>query len=148
MSTVAAAIPARKDSPDFTARTASAFYVLNIATILASIVLVSGIVVSGDPSATAANLSVHEARFRTGIALQLVSTAASLGVAAFLYQLFNPVQSGVSLLAACYLAALAGVGGLIFLAPPLATRIFPAFAGAGLVFEISLALWLLLRGVK
>ena len=45
------------------------------------------------------------------------------------------------------LAALAGAAGLTLLMPPLGRLLFPYFVPVGLVTEISLAVWLVLRGV-
>ena len=46
------------------------------------------------------------------------------------------------------LCAFAGLGGLIFLAPPLASYLFPYLVGVGLLTEVSLTLWLLVKGVN
>jgi len=46
------------------------------------------------------------------------------------------------------LAGLGGLGGLIFLAPPLARILFPFFLAVGLVVEVSLTTWLLAKGVN
>jgi len=46
------------------------------------------------------------------------------------------------------LCALAGLGGLIFLAPPLASYLFPYIVAVGLLTEVSLTLWLLVKGVN
>lgn len=43
--------------------------------------------------------------------------------------------------------ALAGLGGLTYLVPPLAAHLFPFFVAAGLLGEVSLSLWLLIKGV-
>jgi len=44
--------------------------------------------------------------------------------------------------------AFAGLGGLIFLAPPLATYLFRYIVAVGLLTEVSLTLWLLVMGVN
>ena len=47
------------------------------------------------------------------------------------------------------LCAFAGLGGLTFLAPPLANRLFfPYLVAVGLLAEVSLTLWLLVKGVN
>ena len=46
------------------------------------------------------------------------------------------------------LCAFAGLGGLIFLAPPLASYLFPYIVAVGLLTEVSLTLWLLVKGVN
>jgi hypothetical protein len=45
------------------------------------------------------------------------------------------------------LVGLAGAGALTMLMPPLGRALFPYFVGVGLAAELSLALWLALRGV-
>lgn len=108
------------DSPQARARLAGLFYLLNIATIFAAIGLFRGITVPGDATATAANISAHLVRYRIAFAAQVISTSASIAVAALLYGLLKPVNAGVSLTAtllrvvAC---ALAGCGYLFQLAP-------------------------------
>jgi hypothetical protein len=208
------------------AQLAGAFYAINIATILGAVFLLRGIVVANDPASTAANLVAHAARYQSAIGLEVISTAASIAVAAFLFGVFKPVDSSAALLAAFFrltacgvaiveyvfqlaslqifqpspylaaltraqvlalayvplrlsarassmvivlfgfhflvvgylafrsgvfprtlsaLMALAGTGGLIFLAPALGARVFPYFAGIGFVSEVWLALYLLTR---
>lgn len=215
-------------SPTVKARVAGLFYLLNILTIFAAIFCFRGIIVPRVPAATAANLIAHESLYRTGFALELVSTACSVAVAALLYELLKPVNSSVSLLAAFFrliactvaivgyvfqlapllvvggvtldgvkadelpalgmllfrlhnlasdilivffglhfvllgylvikssflpralgvLACVGGLGGMIFFVPPLARAVFPYVVGVGLVAEVSLALWLLIKGVN
>lgn len=106
-------------SPRFNARIAGVFYSLNIVTIFLAIFFFRGLVVSGDPTATAANVLAHETRFRLGYALELISTACSIVVAALFYELFKPVNRSLSLLAALFRligCALAAVGYLFQLA--------------------------------
>jgi hypothetical protein len=219
----------RVASPLSTARTAGVLYLLNIATILVAVLLFRGIIVSGDPSASASNLVGHEARFRIAVAFELISTACSVAVAGLLYTLLKPAGRNLSLIAAFFrllacgialvgygfqvaplqiladvhhlggltleqlqslalvvyklhgaaldmvivffgfhfvligaliirstllpralgvLVALAGAGALTLLMPALGRPLFPYFVVVGLVAEISLALWLTLRGVE
>lgn len=110
-----------------TARIAGAFYLGNIVTIFASILLLRGMSVPGDVTATAGHILDHLARFRLAFALQVLSTATSIVVAALLYQVFKPVDAGFSLTAtlfrllACGLAAV----GYVFQLAPLALTATP-----------------------
>src|SRR5262249_10367520 len=62
---------------------------------------ISGIsAVSGDAAATANRILAHEAAFRLGFALGLVSIACYVAVTALFYQLLRPVSRSLSLLAA------------------------------------------------
>ena len=101
-------------------RVAGAYYLLNTLTILAAIALMRGVVVRGDPSATAASLMANQLRYQAGWALEVLSTACSLGVAAYLYRLFVPVSRGLALLSTCFrviACAVAMVGYLAQAAP-------------------------------
>lgn len=213
-----------------TARIAGVFYLLNIATIFAAIFFFRGIIVARDPAATAANVLAHEASFRLGSALEVISTACSIVVAALFYELLKPVNRSASLtaaffrLAACAVAVVgylfqlaplqilgggvpslsglkqdelqaialllyrlhgpasdmvivffgfhfvligylifrstflprvlgalvgvAGLGGLIFLAPPVAHSVFLYFVAIGALAEWSLTAWLLAAGIN
>lgn len=102
-------------------RTAGFFYLLNTLTILAAIFCFRGIVVPSDPAATAANLLAHESLYRAGFALELISTACSVTVAALLYELLKPVDPGLSLLAALFriVACSVAIVGYVFQLAPL-----------------------------
>lgn len=95
-------IPVQQRSPRVEARLAGVFYLLNIATIFLAILFFRGLFVSGDLAATATNLAAHSILFRLGFASEMISTACSVCVAAFLYELFKPVDSNLSLLAAFF----------------------------------------------
>jgi len=184
---------------------------------------------SGDAAATANNILSHQASFRVGWALGLVSTAFYVALIALFYQLFRPVSRSLALLAAFFglvgcaitafgslfqlaplavlggspylsvfsarqlqalalfllnlnaqagnialpffgvfqlflgylifrstflprilgvLIALAGVGWLIFLAPPIANALLTYLEVLGFVAEATLMLWLILFGVN
>ena len=184
---------------------------------------------SGDAAATANNILSHQAAFRVGWALDLVSTAFYVALTALFYQLFRPVSRSLALLAAVFglvgcaitafgslfqlaplavlggspylsvfsarqlqalallllnlnaqagnialpffgvfqlfrgyliyrstflprilgvLIALAGVGWLIFLAPPIANALLTYLEVLGFVAEAALMLWLILFGVN
>jgi Domain of unknown function (DUF4386) len=70
--------------------------------------------------ATANNILAHEASFRLGFALGLISTACYVAVTALFYQLFKPVNRSVALLAAFFGlmgCAITAFGSLFQLAP-------------------------------
>ena len=206
-------------SPRIKARTAGAFYLLNIVTTFLALFFLRGLFVSADAAATAANRATHPFRFQSGFALELTSTTSSIGVAAFLYVLLQSINPGLSLLAAFFrlvacaifafsylfqlatlnlsgpqlqavwpllsalraqsssigivffplhfiligylifrsgflprflgiLVGLAGIGGLIFIDPPLGRSLFLYFAPLGLLAEVSLTSWLLGKGIN
>jgi len=56
----------------------------------------------GDAAATADNLLAHKALFRLGLATGLTATACYIAVTALFYELFKPVNRGLSLLAAFF----------------------------------------------
>ena len=184
---------------------------------------------SGDPAATANNILAHEASYRWGWAVGLISTAFYVALVALFYQLFRPVNRNLALLATSFglvgcaigafgslfqlaplvvlggssylrafdvnqlqalalmflnlnaqvgnialvffgafqlflgylifrstflprilgaLIALAGVGWLIFLSPPLANSLLIYLEVLGFVAEAALMLWLLVFGVN
>lgn len=119
-------------SPRTCARIAGLFYLANILTIFSSIALFSGLAVRGDAPATAANILAHLARYRLAFASQVMSTAASIAVAAFLYVLFKPVDPGASLTAAFFrvLACALAAAGYVFQLAPLVVAANP-YPGVG-----------------
>jgi hypothetical protein len=107
-------------SPRSLARIAGLLYLTNLATIFGALYLLNGLVVGNDAAATVHNFIAREADFRWGFAAELVSSASSVGVAALLYEVFKPVSSSASLLAAAFrivACAIAAVGYLFQLAP-------------------------------
>jgi len=146
MSTAVMTQRIREASPRFKARIAGIFYLLNIITIFVAIFLLRGLVVPHDPAATANNLLAHEASFRLGFTLELISTTCSIAVAALFYELFRPVSRSLSLIAAFFrliACAVAVVGYLFQLAPLQALR--SAQYLSTLTMEQSQALGLLLH---
>ena len=89
-------------SPSSRARITGVVYFLYFLTAVVGGVFMRGIVVSGDAAATATNILAHEASFRLGFALGLVSIALYIAVTALFYQLFAPVNRNLSLLAAFF----------------------------------------------
>jgi hypothetical protein len=82
---------------------------------------VSGLgAVPGDAAATATTILAHEAAYRWGYALTLLSIACYVAVTALFYQLFRPVSRTLAFLAVCFGLvgqAIAASGGLLQLAP-------------------------------
>jgi hypothetical protein len=82
--------------------------------------LIRGMIVAGDPAATATNLLAHERLFRLNLALGLIATALYIAVTVLFYGLFKPVNKTIALLAA-FLSlagcAIQAVGSLFRIAP-------------------------------
>ena len=220
-------------SPRTRARLAGAVYLLFFLTAVLGALVAPGISglsgASGDAAATAHNILAHEAAYRVGWALGLISNACYVALMALFYQLFRPVSRTFALLAAFFglvgcaitafgslfqlapsailsgspylsvfdvkqmqalallllnlgvqvgdialvffglfqlmlgylifkstflprvlgaLIALAGVGWLIFLAPPLANSLLTYLEVLGFLAEAALMLWLLVMGVN
>jgi uncharacterized protein DUF4386 len=95
-------------------------YLLYFLSAIIALILVKGIVVSGDAVATAQNVLTHEAAFRASFASNLVSNVFYVALAALLYELFRPVGPKLSLIAA-FLGlmgcAIQSVGSIFQLAP-------------------------------
>jgi hypothetical protein len=69
-------------------------------------------VVPRDAAATATNILAHEALFRSGSAVLLISTAFYIGATLFIYELLKPVNRSLSLLAAFFSLVGCAVGAL------------------------------------
>ena len=120
MSTAAVGAHPGELAPGRMARIAGLFYLFNILTIFLAIFCFRGIIVPRDAAATAANLLAHEAQYRLGLSLEVISTACSIVVAVLFFALLKPVDKNLSLLAAVFrlmACALALVGYLFQLAP-------------------------------
>lgn len=103
-----------------TPRTIGAVYLLYFLTAFSAAFLTRGLVVPGDPAATAHNLLAHESLYRAGFAVDILSNVLYLAVTAFFYRLFGPVNWSLSALAAFLSIAGCAVqlcGGLLRLAP-------------------------------
>jgi len=103
------------------ARITGVVYLLYFLTAIVAVVLVRGIVVSGDAAATANNILAHEPLYRLGFAIGLIGTALYVAVTALFYGLFKPVNKSIALLAAFF--SLVGcaiqASGSLFQAAPL-----------------------------
>jgi hypothetical protein len=88
-------------SPRLKARMAGLFELLEALTSGFGQVLVPRmLVVSGDAAATGANVLAHELLFRLGLAAAVIAVACHIAWTLLFYQLFKPVNTTLSLLAA------------------------------------------------
>ncbi len=115
----------RLDTPVATARAAGVLYVLNITTIFVAVSLFRGIMVSNDLSDMVIVLFGFHFLLIAMLILRSTLLPRALGV----------------------LVGLAGAGALTMLMPPVGRSLFPYFVAVSLAAEVSLALWLALRGV-
>jgi len=113
-------------SPRLKARITGVVYLLFFLTVVLGEVFIrqagiSGLgVLPGDAAATANTILAHEASYRLGWALGLISTACYVALMALFYQLFTPVNRSLSLLAAFFGlvgCAITAFGSLFQLAP-------------------------------
>ena len=88
-------------SPHFYARVAGWLYLyVIVAGTYAEIFIRDKLVVSGDPAATASNITAAELPFRISIALEQSYLACAVAITVILYALLKPVSKNLSLLAA------------------------------------------------
>jgi uncharacterized protein DUF4386 len=108
-------------SPCFKARIAGVFYLLTIVTrMFVEIFVRNRLVVSDDAAATATNIMAHEALFRLGFAADIIAFASYIALTALLYELFNPVNRSLSLVAAFFslvACVVQAISSLFHLAP-------------------------------
>jgi hypothetical protein len=108
-------------SPRNTARMAGAFYVLTAFTSVIGESYIPGkLIVHGDVATTAHNILAHQLLFQLAFALLLIAVVCSIVLTALFYELFRPVNKGLSLTAAfVHLVGLAilAVSSLLLLAP-------------------------------
>lgn len=79
-------------SPRPRARITGVVYLLYFLTAVSGELFIRGIIVSGDPAATATNIRAHERLFRLSVAVGLIATALYIAVTVLFYGLFNPVN--------------------------------------------------------
>jgi hypothetical protein len=84
------------------ARLTSVVYLAYFLTAVSGELVLKGLVVDGDATATASNILAQESLFRLGLAIGLISTACYVAVTALFYDLFSPVNRRISLLAAFF----------------------------------------------
>ena len=104
--------PIAETSPLFKARIAGICWLMTFITSGFAMSVFTKLVVTSDAAATAANLLAHEALFRSGTALILISTAFYIVVTLLIYELLKPVSRTVSLLAAFFSLVGCAVGAL------------------------------------
>jgi Domain of unknown function (DUF4386) len=165
---------ASEPSPLVYARIAGVFYLLESLTAVFGQMFVLGeLVVSGNSAATAANILGHETMFRLGFASSLVAVAFHIAWALLFFKLLKPVDRNISLNAYLVffgiwctlvgylifrstflpriiglLMVVAGVGYLTLLWPPLVKYLYPINLAVAAPGELSLLVWLLLKGVN
>jgi hypothetical protein len=131
----AGAMPERSaaGSPRSRARVAGAFQALEGLTFTFGQVIVLGkLVVSGDASATAANILAHEGLFRFGFASTLIGVGCHIAWAVLFYYLFKPVSRRLSLFAAYVIlvgCAVQALTSVLYLAPLLVLQGGSALGG-------------------
>jgi hypothetical protein len=126
MSTVVMTKWIAEASPRFKARMSGVSYLLgSLTSVLGQMVVLSMLVVSGNASATAANILSHESLFRLGFVASLMTVPFHLLWAVLFYGLFRPVNrilsafAGLIMLVACTMWALSS---LLYLAPLLVLK--------------------------
>jgi hypothetical protein len=87
-------------NPRLNARIAGLLYLFVVVASSFALVTMSGVVVRGDPAATAANILASEQMYRLGIAATLLSAVAYTAVVALLYALFKPVNRTLAIVSA------------------------------------------------
>ena len=85
-------------SPLFYTRLAGLLYLLVVPLGIFSLYVSSGLLVSGDPAATANNIMASESLFRLSIVSELLATVVMLFVVLTLYRLLKPVHKGMALI--------------------------------------------------
>jgi hypothetical protein len=84
------------------ARITGVVYLFYFLTAVCGELFLKGLVVDGDAAATANNILAHQSLFRLGLATGLIATACYVAVTALFYDLFEPVNRILSLLAAFF----------------------------------------------
>lgn len=99
--------------PKITTRTAGILYlVIIVSGIFAHFLVRGSLKVPGDVAATAANIAGSESLFRLGIAGDLVMIASDVALALLFFLLLEPVNRGLSLLAAFFRLGQATILGI------------------------------------
>jgi hypothetical protein len=114
---------ARAVSVQTYARIAGVLFLLSIvAGIFGELYVPSKLIVSGDATATAKNITAFGSLFRLGFAIYLVEAVCDIALTLILYVLLRPVSKELALLAAFFglvSTALFGVAELFYFAPSL-----------------------------
>src|SRR6185503_3592925 len=109
----------REASPRLKARLAGVAYLMNFA-FAPGMIALSRFVIPGNAAATAANILAHEPLFRLGFAGNLIAIAGYIIVTALFYELFKPVRTTISFLAALFSlvgCVVLAISCLFYLAP-------------------------------
>ena len=108
-------------SPRFKARMAGVFgFLEGLTSPGGQVVILGGLVVTGNAAATAANILAHEQLFWLGFASTLIAVAFHIVWAFLFYDLLKPVNRSVSFLALCVIlvgCAMQALTSLLYLAP-------------------------------
>jgi len=93
----------REASPQRLARLAGVLYLIIIVFGLSGELFIrSGIIVTGDAAATAANIAASEGLFRLGFFTDSIMVLCDVALAVLLYVLLRPVSRTISLMAMCF----------------------------------------------
>src|SRR6266851_6816519 len=109
-------------SPRFKARIAGVFEALEgLTSAFGQVVVLGRLGVDGDAAATATNILAHQPLFWLGFASSLIGVAFHIAWTALFYDLFQPVNRGISLLAAFVGLVVCGIQALtsLFYVAPL-----------------------------
>lgn len=111
---IPATVQANLNAPNKSIRTASivagiALLMLAVLAAFANFVVIEGLVTPGDAVQTASDIAASEGLFSWGVASLFVVAVLDIVVAAALLQVFTPVNRNVSMLAAWFRLAYAGV---------------------------------------
>jgi hypothetical protein len=119
MSTLVMTKRTAEASPHLKARIAGGLYLSGLGNLFAGAVL-GDLVVTDDATATAHNILVHETLYRLAFTADLLTVPCYIAVVALFYQLFQPVNRSLALMAAFFGlagATLWAVNDFFFLAP-------------------------------
>jgi Domain of unknown function (DUF4386) len=115
MSTAAITQLMPETSPRFISRMAGLFWLMTFITGSFAMFIGGKFVVTGNASATAANILAQESSFRLGGVANLIATACYLTAAVLVYVLLKAVNKNLSLLGAFFSLLGCGIGALGFL---------------------------------
>lgn len=108
-----------------------AYIILFVAGIIAEFVLRSGIIVSGDATATVQNILASETLFRSSLALDLLMIVADLVVAVALYVLLRPINRYLALLTMLFRLIMDAILGVNLLNLLMALTLIDGNTGTG-----------------
>jgi hypothetical protein len=86
-------------SPRSRARIFGVVYLLYFATAILGVVILSGLIVSGDAAATATKIMGNQPIYQLGVAIGLISLMLYVAITVFFYQFLKPVNRTIALLA-------------------------------------------------